>query len=644
MSLTIGRLALDDPASWAEPVGESVGMLGAVPVPTGRSGLKVSPELSTWAAGTGGTATDRQRVRRQLRAMLNNLPLRQRGFYIAWSEDSEQDGWYVPGAATLEQDGIDVGQTLHKITGLELALLGRKRTHRRAVVARVADRRLSTTPRDVLRRVYSTDFSTLTALAQAALPSNPTDIIVHGATAAQVLTAAESGYQSASLNRLIGAPDLTVVSFEQVDASRNLGDVVILDRKGTTTMLTTGPQAVWEEVYGPDTPLTAGDVPVLENGLVRVYFDTANTDGFKVDVWTGSAWAEQGKVTVQRYTGTWNDLDTFLDARVIEWTPERAVVRVVLTRAADASSRDEVYVTLQRGWVGPRFEVYPARTSAGAVAGSGLSWSPVTAATASTDESAFAVDATSTAVQAATAGSGGTTFTAAALGAASFTGENWVALNREGAAYDVVLAVLQAGAEKRVDNTTAAYGATRNVVQVRHQSAGYITAHLGFPPHDTHEELDNGDFTAGTGTTLSAADATAIDATAASTTRTTDANPHVTLATWLTGRRGLYRVWARVRTTASTLNVFAKTTATTGATKTTTSTTYVWIDLGEITADGSTLEIHLWATAAATCFLDRLEAVKLTARDATDLRYNGARDAGQLALADSRQDQTVVGR
>ncbi len=644
MSLTIGRLSIDDPASWTEPVGESVGMLGALPVPTARSGLKVSPELTTWTAGTGGTATDRARVRRQLRAMLNNLPLRQRGFYVAWSEDGEQDGWYVPGAASFELDGFDVGQSTFKVTGLELSLVGRKRTHRRALVARVADRRLGTTPRDILRRVYSTDFSTLSALAQTALPSSPTDIIVHGSAVAQVLTAAEAGYQSASIRRLIGVSDLTAASFEQGDADRNLGDVVLLDRKGTTTMPTTGPQAVWEEVYGPDQPLTSGDAPVLENGLVRVSYDVANTDGFRVDVWTGSAWAEQGKVTVQRYTGSWADLDTFLDARVIEWTPERAVLRVVMTRAADTSSRDEVYITLQRGWVGPRFEVYPARTSAGAIAGSGLSWSPVTAATSSSDESAFTIDASSTGAMSATAGSGGTTFTAAALGAASFTGENWVALNREAQSYDVTLAVLQAGAEKRVDNTTAAYGATRNVIQVRHQSAGYITAHVGLIPHDGAQELDNGDFTAGAGTTLSAADGTAIDATAASTTRTTDANAHVTFATWLTARRGLYRVWARVRTTASTLNIYAKTTATTGATKTTTSTSYVWVDLGEITADGSTLEIHLWATAAATCFLDRLEVVKLTARDATDLRYNGARDAGQLALADSRQDPTVVGR
>jgi len=648
MSLTIGRLTLDDPDGWSEPVGEAFQMVGGVPTPGERQGLRVSPKLTVWGPGVGGTAAaqklDRERVRRQLRSLLQNLPCRMQGLYVLWTEDPDQNGWYVPGAATFDAAEISALYVSNWDVGaLELALTGRARTHRRAVRAYLKDRRLATTPRDFRQSLFSIDFDHLTALALTALPSTVSDVLAHGVTVPPTITVAEAGFLSASLRRAVGLPDFAVVSFEQAEVSRNLGDVVIYDRRGTTTLLSTGPQTVWEEVYGSDYPLTGGDVPVVENGLVRVSYDAANTDGLRVDRWTGSAWAEQGKITLQRHDGAaWNDLDTLTSAKVEEWTAERAVLRMVMSRAADASSREVVYVTLQRGWTGPRVEVYPARTTAGAIAGAGISWNVPTVAT---DDSAYCIDAASVGVIVPTAGSGAVTFTAAALGAASFgQGQNWAALAREGGTFDAYLAVLQEGAEKRVGNSSGPYGAARNLTQVRHQTAGYMSAHLALVPHDTHQELDNGDFTAGTGTTLSAADGTAIDGTAASTTRTTDANPHVTLAAWLTTRQGRYRVFARVRTTASTLNIYAKTTAGTGATKTTTSTTYVWLDLGEIVADGSTLEIHMWATAAATTFFDRLEAVRVEARDTDDLAYNGAADFGQSVLYDSRQVAEVVAR
>ncbi|MEW6582731.1 MAG: hypothetical protein AB1416_08225, partial [Actinomycetota bacterium] len=374
MGLVIGRIAIDDPEAWSEPAGNEVGMVGGVPVPAPRTGLKVTPVLSTWPAGEGGTAADRARIRRQLRALLQNPLVRARGVYVAWSEDPEQDGWYMPGAAVFETYTPDLSQQLYRVTGLELSLIGRARTHRRAVVARVADRRLATTPRDTLGRVTSTDFAGLSALAVVALPSGASDVVVHGAAAPLTVTVAEAGYGGASLQRVIGAMDLTVVSVEQADAHRLLGDVVVLDRRGgTTTMLSTGPQAVWEEVYGPDQPLTAGDVPVLENGLCRVSYDTGNVDGFRVDVWTGSAWAEQGKAVIARHNGSLFALDTLVSARVVEWTAERAVVCVVMRAAADATSREEVFLTLQRGWLGPRIEVYPARTAGGA-AGAAIDW------------------------------------------------------------------------------------------------------------------------------------------------------------------------------------------------------------------------------------------------------------------------------
>ncbi len=149
--------------------------------------------------------------------------------------------------------------------------------------------------------------------------------------------------------------------------------------------------------------------------------------------------------------------------------------------------------------------------------------------------------------------------------------------------------------------------------------------------------------TLGTGTS-SGADANAADGTATTATRTTDANPHVSQATWPNSVTAKYRVFARVKTSASTLHIYAKTGATTGSTVTTTSATYVWLDLGDVTANNTPFEIHCWATAAATVSVDRVEAILLEDRTAGAFRYAGARDFGQSALFDSRTVGALVAR
>lgn len=646
MSLVIGRLTLDDPESWPEQAGESLAAVGGLPVAGARAGISVSPGLTSFTTASDTTAL-RQRARRQFRAVLQNRTYALQPVYVAWDQDTEQSGWYALGGSSIEVADISGLVSAFWKMQPELRLIGRRRTHRRAVSAYVRDRRLSTTPRDFKRTLFSTDFSTLSALSLVGLPSGTSDHVLHGSTTPVTLSDAQAGYGSSSARLASGLSDLAVVSFEQAEADRALGDVVIYDRQGTTTLLTTGPQTAWEEVYGPDQPLTASDAPVIENGLCRVSYDASNTDGLRVDLWTGSAWAEQGKVTFYRAGSA---VDTLVTAQVVEWTPDRGVLRMVMDRAADSYSREEIIVTLQRGWRGPRIEAYPSRDSTGTLVQFDITFNAVSAAT---NHAAAVVDSSDAGVGAFTAGSGGVVLAGAALGAATFTGENWLSLIREGESYDVAMAAVQASAAKVTASGSDAYGATRNMLTVR-SSSGYVSAQLGFSAHNTHQDLDNGDFTAAAGTTLSAADGTAIGATAASTTRTAAAN-HVTLANWMGASGvGTYRLFARVRTTASTLNINAQTTtgfsAVNGTTKndaspvTTTSTTYVWLDLGTITADNTTLTIRMWATAAATTYLDRVEAFPLQMRASGNADYDGARDAGQAALYDSRPQPTLVGR
>src|SRR5262249_14827120 len=104
-------------------------------------------------------------------------------------------------------------------------------------------------------------------------------------------------------------------------------------------------------------------------------------------------------------------------------------------------------------------------------------------------------------------------------------------------------------------------------------------------------------------------------------------------------------IFARVRTTASTANVYAKLGAVTGTTKTTTFATYTWLDLGEFEASITLLEIHAWATAAATVWVDRIEAIKVQDRTASTLPlYDGARDVGLAHLSDVDPQAAVVPR
>ena len=471
MSLVIGRLSLDDPDAFPETVGEAIGKVGGAPVPGSRSGISTTVSLTSFPAATGDVAADRQRVRRQVRSMLNNLPMRLQGIYVLWDQDTEQSGWYVPG--TVNIDVADIGglfSAFWKITGVDLALVGRQRTHRRGVVTYLRDRRTSTTPRDILSRIYSTNFSGITPVALTWLPSTVTDPVVQSFTSLS-LTTARVGYGSSSLQAVIGGTDLAVLSFEQAETARNLGDVVIYDRQGTSTAPSTGPDAAWEEVYGPDHPLTTADVPLLDNSLCRVRYSATNTDGFVIDRWSGSAWVEQGKVLIERVGTATAYCDTLVSANVIEWTPDRAVIHAVMRVAADAFSREDVYITLQRGWLGPRFEVYPAPKTGGAAAGAGVHLFRFDAPAGT--ETAQKFDASLQTV------TGVANFTPGAVGAATFSGQNYIVMWRT-TVNALFMAALQSGASGRVEASSSAYGSARNGISIRSAAtAAYVSAQIG---------------------------------------------------------------------------------------------------------------------------------------------------------------------
>lgn len=639
MSWTIGRLAIEDPESFPESVGESTSRVGATPVPGGRQGLSTSAGLVSFTPVTTDTVADRQQVRRQLRALLNNLPMRLTGVYVAWSEDDEQNGWYVPGKATFDVAGeAALVSAFWRFTGLELALVGRPRTHLRGVQAYLRDRRLSTTPRDTLKRVYSADFASLTALGLTWLPSAVTDPVMNGDPAV-ALTGQRAGQGGSLVRATTDAVDLAVISFEQVEADRNLGDVVVYDRRGTITTPSSGPDAAWEEVYGPDWPLSQPntDVPTLDNSFCRVSYVSANSPGFRLDRWTGAAWVEQGKILIETMSGaTPTPVDTLVSASVVEWSPERAVIRAIMRLSSVVGDREEVYITLQRGWTGPRFEMYPPGAN-----DAGVTF--YLAGAPSTNDSAVRVGSTAGQIVA-TAGTGSVNFTDATAvgGTGSFDNENWASLVRQGGAAQVNMAVVQGQALAHVRSTTSAFGSLRNGLRVRRILDGYISAHLGFATQATDQTMEAEAMTLAAGT-ASTADGAASGGTAATATRTAEAD-HVTRATWPNGVLASYRIFARVRTSAgATLSIRAQIGAVVGTVKTTTSTSYVWIDLGEFDGTNATLQIRAWI-ASGTLFVDRIEAHMTGHRTAASPLYTGARDLGSEILFDSRSPQVIVSR
>lgn len=283
------------------------------------------------------------RLRRQVRALIENSQARLQGLYLAFSPDPEQNGWLLVGGGDLAYADGGIALADFKLELTDCYRIANQRTHRPARRVVASDRRLNTTARDILEILYSSDFSGTTPIARHYLPAGITDPVIGATRSPLAVTALAT--TDGSLSYAEGLTDGNVVDFEQGETDIPRAGVRILDRQNQPAT-----EALWEQVYGPDQPLTAGDIPVIDNGLVRCVFTFA-TGLFDVQTWTGSAWAMVATVA-PLVTGF-----ATVRARVVEWTPERAVIAVTGT-SSSGTLRHEIFITLQRGWTGPRVECY----------------------------------------------------------------------------------------------------------------------------------------------------------------------------------------------------------------------------------------------------------------------------------------------
>ena len=173
-SLRIGRLLVGPPLQWQEMTGDPLTNVGGAVIADTRTPLSYQVQVGTYAAdGEPDTPADRLRIRRQLRSLLNNTPLKMQAFlYVDYSDDPEQNGWYAIG----QQQWADITGTVGLATGFwtmqgSWMVIGRPNLNREAREIWMKDLRTGLPWRDTLKQVYSTDFAALSGQAVTILPA-----------------------------------------------------------------------------------------------------------------------------------------------------------------------------------------------------------------------------------------------------------------------------------------------------------------------------------------------------------------------------------------------------------------------------------------------------------------------------------------
>ena len=347
--LTLGPISLPTvQGDLVEAVGDQLEVVGAGVVagerrPRARNlTIPVHADIAAadrWDAGN--------RMRRQVRALMQNSQARLQGLYFNWAADPELNAWLLIGGGDLKYAYGGISLADYALELSECYVAGNRRTHRPA-------RRLLSNSRgglgktaDILSEVTGT--GTTNAAARHYLGVGVTDVRV-GSTGAIATTTALST-RDGSMLVVLSLTDGEVLDYEQGESDMLKAIVTVLDDHGTAT------ESVWEAVYGPDQPLTG--TPLLDNAVCRAIPNTS-TGHIEVQSWTGAAWVTNA--TILHPSGA-----SGFACRVHEWTTERAVLRI--TSLLSAGVRGDMYVTLQRGWTGPRTELY-ARNAAGSATAS----------------------------------------------------------------------------------------------------------------------------------------------------------------------------------------------------------------------------------------------------------------------------------
>lgn len=425
-----------------------------------------------------------------------------------------------------------------------------------------------------------------------------------------------------------------------------------------------------EEAYGPDqTPVvlaadtfrgTRGGCDAVENGICRVRVlygeDYAYTlpkfmlalDSPLAGFAGKPGWAELGRILVHDQAssgGAWNVNVQLANAAIVEWTPERAVVRYTLTRSVFANTtRVDVYVTLGRGWAGPRVEVYTASGRPGGPTAHGLAvrWVPNVITELFLGTSAGSV----------AAGDPGTTWAATGLAMSTWLAFGlapWQSLAPVDASVASVAATFVQAAltDFRVSDTDAYGGSARNAAMwgapYGSGGQGYASVQFGVLPAPMRLLEAETYRNASSGTTGTASSGSARAGSEVTESQTSDVAATVKLSSAQLDALGVtpgsYQIAARFATANAGANVQAYAKFIGGNSQTplysaAPGTARTWLGLGEITrVAGDTLEIHFWRTSGSgNVLVDAFSLVPTKRRVAGAATYDGAADLQQGAL------------
>lgn len=645
----LGRMAFPTlEGDFKEAVGDALEVVGAGLVAGERKPRSLNLIIPVRASSAElNPYADGDRMRRQVRSLMENSAARLSGLYIKVAFDPEQNGWMLIGGADLEYGEGGLAFADYKLSLADAYIVGQRRTVRPARRITVFDRRLSTTPRDYEKLFYGTDFSPGSGLAALTLPSGVSDIRSSSPGTTKVGNSFATS-DGGVLWPIKGTANGDVLHFEQAEAEMGLGDVLILDRRGNkgpaTLMENKEPQANygWEEVYGQNYPLTTGDIPVLSNGLCRVRLLESPKWCFVVDQFSGGAWVERCRIAPA--TGA-AEPEFFgkelIYATVKEWTPEKAVI---FARIRDEKSNEnrsfDVYITLTRGMTAPRVEVYTRPGAYGTTPRAYLMYMPAANFTTAFVNSAnlkLSSDAWT-----------GVTITWSA------SDEPWGTLLPLGGSLAPRISFAQFFARPvKLTESTALYGTARKGFWIEGTSpnavnTGYVGVRFGIGALNGLQLEAEAIRNAGSVTTSQVALGEGSGGQVVQETQAADTNATLSAAEPGNGfpsgeESATMRIWVKLRvvTAGATASVRAKYVGSTTEIKTTTATALTWVDLGALTrGQVGSLEIRAWRSAGAgNVYVDQILVVPYS-----NQYYDGAGDLGQASLYETSAYSELVAR
>lgn len=234
--LYIGRLGLpsiEDPIT--EQLGSEVSSVGDSSAVGQRKAKGFTLNFIVHAFNGPAPTAAGNRMRRQLRSLMQNPAYRLAGVYMSFAPDPERNGWLVIGEAELADADGGVTFGSYKLSLSQAFLVASRRTHREGYRVDLTDLRLTTSWVDTLGQAVNTsaDFAGLSAFSLTALPVGAYDQTVQNNVAPVPATRPGSDGDCRLIVNL-GVGD--VVSWERDEADFNKGDVVAYDRRGNTTV------------------------------------------------------------------------------------------------------------------------------------------------------------------------------------------------------------------------------------------------------------------------------------------------------------------------------------------------------------------------------------------------------------------------